>query len=476
MRYISTRGQSEPVDFQQALLTGLAPDGGLYVPEAFPTLDHDALRDLRGRGYAEVAFRVIQPFVGEAVGEDDLRRILDDAYRQFDHHLVAPLVQIEPDHWLMELWHGPTLAFKDIAMQVLGRLYDHVLRQRDAHVTLIGATSGDTGSAAIEAVRHCERASIFILHPHNRTSEVQRRQMTTVEAPNVHNLAVEGTFDDCQNLVKAMFNDPVFRGAVNLSGVNSINWARICPQIVYYFTAALALGAPDRPVRFSVPTGNFGDIYAGYVAKCMGLPIDRLIIASNVNDILTRALRAGDHSLSDVVRTSSPSMDIQISSNFERLLFDLFDRDAGRIRELMEGLKQQGGFRIPESPLHRLREQFAAYRVDEPDTARIITRTFQQTREVVDPHTAVGIGAAQQHRRHLESRGESQVARALPTVTLATAHPAKFPDAVEDAMGERPALPARLGDLFDRAEQFEIVPDDLPRLQQLIRDRRSATA
>jgi threonine synthase len=462
MQYISTRGQTPPMNFEQVMMAGLAPDGGLFVPEHWPTVSADQLREWRGLTYPELALRVMQPFVGDSIDQPSLKRIIDQAYDQFDHHQVAPLSQIGPGEWLMELYHGPTLAFKDVAMQVLGRLYDHVLEKRGGRITLIGATSGDTGSAAIEAVRGREHASIFIMHPHNRTSEVQRRQMTTVDAPNVHNIAVEGTFDDCQALLKAMFGDPAFRDEVNMSGVNSINWARVMPQIVYYFAAGLALGAPDRPLRFTVPTGNFGDIYAGFCAMRMGLPIDRLVIATNVNDILTRALHHGDHSLDTVQPTMSPSMDIQVSSNFERLLFDAHGRDGKRIADLLSALGQSGRFTIEPQALAWIRQYFAAERVDEPQTLQVIGEVFQQTGRIIDPHTAVGVGAA---------RRESVADGALPMVVLATAHPAKFPDAVAKAIDHRPALPSRLSNLYDRNERFEVLPADLAAVQQHIREQ-----
>jgi len=460
VRYISTRGQAEPLNFENALLAGLARDGGLYVPANWPHLSADDLRAMRGKPYAEVAFTVMQPFVGGSIDDDALRRIIRNAYARFTHQLVTPLVQLDAATWLMELWHGPTLAFKDVAMQVLGRCYDYVLERRDQRVTLIGATSGDTGSAAIEAIRGRRRASIFILHPHNRTSEVQRRQMTTVHEPNVHNIAIEGTFDDCQNLVKAMFNDPGFRDEVGMSGVNSINWARVMPQIVYYIVAGVALGAPDRKVSFAVPTGNFGDVYAGYAAAQMGLPVERLVVASNVNDILTRAVNSGDHSLGDVAATMSPSMDIQISSNFERLLFDVYDQDGEAVRGKMDALKTDGGFEIEPARLRRIREHFDAHRVDETQTLEVMRRTCQRTRQIIDPHTAVGVGAAW---RATEADPHT------PMVVLSTAHPAKFPDAVERAVGQRPALPEHLSDLYDREERFTVLPNDLDTVQRHIR-------
>ncbi|MEM6854260.1 MAG: threonine synthase, partial [Planctomycetota bacterium] len=372
------------------------------------------------------------------------------------------------DLHLMELFHGPTLAFKDVAMQVLGGLFDHVLAKRDQRVTIIGATSGDTGSAAIEAVRGRERASIFILHPHGRTSDVQRKQMTTVDAPNVFNLAIDGTFDDCQNLLKAMFNDTSFRDEVNMSGVNSINWARLMPQIVYYFTAALALHGEDaatRPTSFSVPTGNFGDIYAGYAAAQMGLPVGKLVIASNQNDILTRVMNTGEHTLGPVARTLAPSMDIQISSNFERLLFDMLGRDGDAVAQKMNQLKAEGTFSVSPDALEIVRPMFAAHRVDEDQTLSTMKQVFDTTGELMDPHTAIGVASAQ---RELEAEPDL---RKFPMVVLGTAHPAKFPDAVERATAIRPALPEHLADLYEREEKYDVLPNDLAAVEAHIRQR-----
>ncbi len=476
MRYISTRGRAAPLHFTDVMLEGLARDGGLYVPEAWPTLDPDLLRAVRSMPYAEAAYHVVRPFVADAFTDDELRDLLGQAYRSFVHHAVAPLFQTGPDEWLLELYHGPTLAFKDVAMQVLGRMYDHVLRRRGGRITLVGATSGDTGSAAIEAMKGRERVDIFILHPHGRTSEVQRRQMTSVDAPNVHNLAVEGTFDDCQELVKAMFNDAAFRDGVRLSGVNSINWARVMPQIVYYVTAAAALGAPDREVSFSVPTGNFGDVYAGYAARQMGVPIRRLVIATNTNDILARFLATGEHRLEGVTPTLSPSMDIQVSSNFERLLFDLYGRDGARVSQTMDELRDTRAFRVAPEMLAGMTSLFGAYRVDEDETIAAIRRVFDETGFQVDPHTAVGFAAAWKDRAALDTIRRGSAAPDLPgapapMVTLGTAHPAKFPDAVQRATGFRPALPPHLHDLYHRPERFTVVPDDLAAVQRFIRER-----
>ncbi|MGI9481942.1 MAG: threonine synthase, partial [Hyphomicrobiales bacterium] len=394
MNYISTRGAAPRLGFEDVMLAGLAEDGGLYVPENWPQFSSDDIRAMRGLAYEDVALRVMTPLVGDFVDGKELEEMVRAAYGQFSHAATVPLVQLSENHWLMELFHGPTLAFKDVAMQILGRMMDHALKRRKQRATVLAATSGDTGGAAIEAFRGRDAADIFVLHPHGRVSEVQRRQMTTVLNANVHNIAVEGTFDDCQSLVKAMFNDQPFRRRMALSGVNSINWARIMAQTVYYFTSAVALGAPDRPVSFCVPTGNFGDIYAGYVAKNMGLPVDQLVIATNVNDILARTLETGRYETRAVTATTSPSMDIQVSSNFERLLFDVHGREANNVTRLMAGLQQSGAFTIAEGPLAELRAGFAAGRTSETETAATIRKTLEETGELVDPHTAIGVNVA----------------------------------------------------------------------------------
>ncbi|MCP5150582.1 MAG: threonine synthase [Ectothiorhodospiraceae bacterium] len=466
MRYVSTRGRAPVLDFEGVLLAGLATDGGLYVPQAWPRIAHDEIAALRGRPYAEVAHAILSRFTGDAIDDDVLRGIVEEAYGRFGHPAVAPLTQIDSAEWLLELFHGPTLAFKDVAMQVLGRLYDHVLERRDSRVTVIGATSGDTGSAAIEAIQGRERASIFILHPHGRVSEVQRRQMTTVHGANVHNLAIEGTFDDCQALLKAMFNDAAFRDEVRISGVNSINWARIVPQVVYYFTAAVSLGAPEVAVSFCVPSGNFGDVFAGYVAHRMGLPVERLVVASNSNDILTRVLNTGEHRLTSVAPTMSPSMDIQVSSNFERLLFEMHDRDGARVDALMRQLATERAFDLDPAALASLHGLFAAGRCDEEETLATIASVHRETGLVIDPHTAVGVHVA----RRLRGR------RASPMVTLSTAHPAKFPDAVERAIGTRPALPPRLADLLTREERYTVLPNDLGAVMAHVRAHKGTVA
>jgi threonine synthase len=449
LKYVSTRGAAPVLGFQDVLLTGLATDGGLYVPQSWPEWSPETFQRLAGRPYAEVALAVMRPFVGDAIPEAAFRRMIEDAYARFEHPAVTPLKQLDTNHWLLELFHGPTLAFKDLAMQLLARLIDWALEARDSHATIIGATSGDTGGAAVEAFRASRRTQAFILHPHGRVSEVQRRQMTTVEEPNIHNIAIEGTFDDAQALVKAMFNDPAFRQRTRLAGVNSINWARIMAQTVYYVTAGLALGAPGRRVSFSVPTGNFGDVFAGWVAKRMGLPIEQLVIATNVNDILDRTMKTGRYEVTRVEPTVSPSMDIQVSSNFERLLFEATGRDGPEVSRLMQGLGQSGAFTVPAPALERIRAEFSSHRCDEDETRACIASTWTTTGELIDPHTAVGYAAAR------------RACGALPMVTLATAHPAKFPDAVEAACGVRPAMPARLGDLMQRPERYEILPGTL---------------
>ena len=464
MRYVSTRGRAPILDFEGVLLAGLASDGGLYVPERWPVLGREELAALRGRDYTEIACAIISRFTGDTVDPEKLRAITGAAYAGFDHAAVAPLVQLGPGHWLLELFHGPTLAFKDIALQVLGRLYDHVLERRGGRITIVGATSGDTGSAAIEAFRGRERVSIFILHPAGRVSEVQRRQMTTVEAANVHNVAIDGTFDDCQAMLKAMFNDAGFRDEIRLSGVNSINWARIVPQVVYYVTAAVALGGPAVPVSFSVPSGNFGDVFAGFVAQRMGLPVERLVVASNENDILTRALTIGDHRLTEVIPTLSPSMDIQVSSNFERLLFEMHGRDGERVAGLMRELAERRAFRIGDDAAATVRPLFHAGRCDEAETIETIAAVHRDTGLVIDPHTAVGVRVAERLRG----------GHGTPMVTLATAHPAKFPDAVERAIGVRPALPGRLANLHEREERCAMLPNDLPAVMEHVRERAVA--
>jgi threonine synthase len=459
MRYISTRGQAPARDFADVLLTGLAEDGGLFMPVTWPHFGPSDWRALRGLPYAKLAARIMQPFVGGSIPFEVLGTICQQAYAGFSHTAVVPLIQLETGLFAQELFHGPTLAFKDLAMQVLGRLFDYVLTQRDQRVTIVGATSGDTGSAAIEACAGLDRVDIMILHPHGRTSEVQRRQMTTVAAANVGNVAIEGTFDDCQDLVKAMFADTGFRNDVRLSAVNSINWARIAAQIPYYVAGALALGAPERDVAFSVPTGNFGNVLAAWAARRMGLPVARLIVGSNRNDILARFLASNDMSVVPVEPSLSPSMDIQVSSNFERLLFELLDRNAEATGETMLGFRQTGHMQVADPIWHRVRSLFHGFRLDDPGTETEIRRLHAATGYLADPHTAVGIAAA----RAVPCGG------GVPVVAMATAHPAKFPDAMQRAMGQRPMLPPRMADLFEREERFAVLPNQLPVVEAAVR-------
>ncbi|AOG09154.1 MAG: threonine synthase [Arcicella sp.] len=457
VEYVSTRGEAPSLGFCDALLAGLARDGGLYVPREWPQMSKKAIRGLRGKSYEEVAFEVLLPFTNGEIEPDTFRAMIDEAYSTFKHPAVAPLVQTGPNSFVLELFHGTTLAFKDVAMQLLARLMDHVLEKRGERATIVGATSGDTGGAAIDAFAGRARTDIFILFPHGKVSPVQQRQMTSSQDENVHAIAVEGNFDDCQNLVKAMFNDVPFRDRVGLSGVNSINWARIMAQVVYYFTSAVALGAPDRKVSFTVPTGNFGDIFAGYVAKKMGLPIDKLVIATNDNDILARTMKTGRYEMKGVSATTSPSMDIQISSNFERLLFEAYGRDASAIRSAMEGLKQSGAFEIQPEALKFIRKDFRAGRATQKEVAKTIRTVLDETGYLLDPHTAVGV--------HVASKFEKPQS---PMVVLATAHPAKFPAAVKSASGIDPALPAWLADLMDREERFEVLPAELKAIESFV--------
>ena len=459
MRYVSTRGQAPVRDFAGVLLAGLAEDGGLYVPEQWPEFSPADWRALRGKPYAEIAARVMQPFVGGAIPFETLGAICRDAYAGFGHEAVAPLVQVEHNLFVQELFHGPTLAFKDMAMQVLGRLFDHVLEARGERVAIVGATSGDTGSAAIEAFAGRTRADVVILHPDGRTSEVQRRQMTTVQAPNVGNIAVAGTFDDCQDLVKAMFADAPFRAELRLSAVNSINWARVAAQVPYYVAAALALGAPEREVAFAVPTGNFGNVLAAWVARRMGLPVARLVVGSNRNDILYRFLDANDMSVQGVAPSLSPSMDIQVSSNFERLLFELLDRDPIATGHIMAAFRTEGRMTVPHAAWHRARALFHGFRLDDAGTLAEIRRLRDTSLYVADPHTAVGIAAGRAH----------PCPGGAPMVAIATAHPAKFPDVMERAIGVRPPLPPRLADLYERPERYTRAPNDLAAVEALVR-------
>lgn len=447
------------------MLAGLARDGGLYLPESWPHFSKAEIAALQGKPYVEVAFQVMRPFVGTAFDEPTFRRLIAEAYASFETPDVAPLKALgDSGLHLLELFHGPTLAFKDVALQLLGRMLDHTLVQRGQHATIVGATSGDTGSAAIEAVRDRKTIDIFMLHPHGRVSEVQRRQMTTVLAPNVHNIAVQGTFDDCQDLAKACFNDLAFRDRHALTAVNSINFARVMAQIVYYFWAALKLGAPDRPVAFTVPTGNFGNVYAGYAARQMGLPISHFVVAANANDILPRFFERGAMTMTGVTPTLSPSMDIQISSNFERLLFDLYSRDGKALAEAMTVFRATGTLKVGANALGGVRALFDSGRLDDEGTLVAIADCRKRFGEIIDPHTAIGYAIAQQHRRDA----------AVPMIVLATAHPAKFPDAVEKAIGLRPVLPPRLADLYERTERVEGLPNDIAALESLIDDRMAA--
>ncbi len=449
MQYVSTRGSAPALDFEGVTLAGLASDGGLYVPVEWPRFSEAEIRAMRGLPYWQVAVKVMRPFIGDSLTEEELTTICQQVYGEAFHHAaVTPLVQLDQQHWLLELFHGPTLAFKDIALQLLGRLFETFLERRDERLTIVGATSGDTGSAAIHAVAGRKRTEIFMLHPIGRVSDVQRRQMTTVLSPNVHNLAIEGSFDDAQAHVKRMFNDADVTATLNLGAVNSINWARLMAQVVYYFTSALQLGAPDRKVAYSVPTGNFGDVFAGYVASKMGLPIERLIVATNVNDILHRALSSGDYTASGVTPTITPSMDIQVSSNFERLLFDAGGRDGMALAEQMRSFEASKAMHLTNAQAQGAAGLFASCAVDQIETARAVQAAYQASQEIIDPHTAVGLGAA----HALVAAGE--IDKAIPIITLATAHPAKFPDAVERAIGVRPSLPARVGDLFGREESY----------------------
>jgi threonine synthase len=467
VHYISTRGAAPTLGFADALLAGLARDGGLYLPFSVPHLPPDAIRALRGVPYPEAAARIMAPFVEEDFDQDEMKSLTAAAYADFRHAAVAPLTQVDDNLFALELFHGPTLAFKDFAMQWLGRAMNRILRQRGARATIVGATSGDTGAAAIEAFAEQSQVEVFILYPHGRVSDVQRRQMTTVNRPNVHALAIEGSFDDCQRIVKELFGDLALRDEMRLSGVNSINWARILAQIVYYFVGAVALGAPDRPVSFAVPTGNFGDVLAGYYAKRMGLPVERLIIATNENDILARTLASGCYAPTEVKATQSPSMDIQVSSNFERLLFEASGRNAEEVVAQMNALGKEGSFTIPASALARIRADFDAFRVDERACAEEMGRVFRTSGMIIDPHSAVGVHAA---------RKAVAASRATPVIALGTAHPAKFPDAVEAATGMRPPLPEPLKDLMERKETIVVLPNSRRAVADYLRQTARAAA
>ena len=456
MSYISTRGQAPELTFEQAMLTGLARDGGLYVPAEIPQMSAEDIAALSGVSYEEAAFRIMRPFIGDTFADDEFLAIIARAYAGFGHAARAPLKQLDSNHFLLELFHGPTLAFKDFAMQLIGQMFQVSLARAGERVTIVGATSGDTGSAAIEAFRGLDNVDVFILFPHGRVSEVQRRQMTTPSDANVHALAVDGDFDDCQALVKDMFNDFDFRDRVRLAGVNSINWARVLAQVVYYFTSAVSLGAPHSKVSFTVPTGNFGDVFAGYIAKRMGLPIDRLVVATNQNDILHRCLSGSGYHKGPTVPSISPSMDIQVSSNFERALFDAYDRDGGAVSQLMAELKE-GGFDVSQGALQMLREQFDSGRASEDETRATIRATLSDSQELLCPHSAVAVKVANEARTS-----------DVPMITLATAHPAKFPAAVEEASGVFPPLPPRMADLYERSERLTRIENDLGKVEAFI--------
>ncbi|TDE39675.1 threonine synthase [Antarcticimicrobium sediminis] len=462
MKYISTRGKAPALSFEEAMLTGLARDGGLYVPETIPQMSHDDIAALAGLSYEETAFRVMRPFIGDSFTDAEFRDIIAKAYANFNHIARAPLTQLAPGHFLLELFHGPTLAFKDFAMQLIGQLFEVALKRRGERVTIVGATSGDTGSAAIEAFRGLDAVDVFILFPHGRVSEVQRRQMTTPADANVHALALDGDFDDCQARLKDMFNDFEFRDGVKLAGVNSINWARVLAQVVYYFSSAVSLGAPQRKVSFTVPTGNFGDIFAGYIAKRMGLPIDRLVVATNQNDILHRCLGGQGYFKGETIPSISPSMDIQVSSNFERALFFAYGQDGNAVAQLMDEL-QTGGFNVSQGAMEALSESFSSGRASEEETLATIAATLKSSGQLLCPHSAVGVKVAEQLRDP-----------AVPMITLATAHPAKFPDAVERASGVRPPLPLRMADLYDRPERVSRIDNDLAAIESHIKGQITA--
>ncbi|WNL42774.1 threonine synthase [Halomonas sp. PAMB 3264] len=461
MRYISTRGQAPALSFEEVVLTGMASDGGLYVPETLPTFSQEELAAMAGLSYAEIAFRVMKPFVGGEIDDATFKRLVEEAYATFSHDAVVPLKQLDANHFLLEQFHGPTLAFKDVALQLLGRLLDHFLKKRGERAVIMGATSGDTGSAAIEGCRHCDNLDIFILHPHKRVSEVQRRQMTSVLADNVFNIAIEGNFDDAQAMVKASFADQHFLQGTRLVAVNSINWARIMAQIVYYVAAGVALGAPHREVSFCVPSANFGNVFAGYTAYKMGLPVKQFIIATNANDILHRTLAANDFSKKELEATLAPSMDIVVSSNFERLLFDAYERDGKAVAALLERFQKEPTA-LAEAPLARLREKFASHSVDDATILEVIREAHHRTGEMLDPHTATGYRAAERERADSHT----------PVITLATAHPAKFAEAVVKAGFQGVALPTHMDDLLEREERYAVLPAELESVQQFVIDHR----
>ncbi|RBI68493.1 threonine synthase [Vreelandella sulfidaeris] len=461
MRYVSTRGQAPALSFEEVVLTGMASDGGLYVPETLPEFSHEELAEMAGLSYAEIAFRVMKPFVNGEIDDATFRSIVTEAYATFNHDAVVPLKQLDANHFLLEQFHGPTLAFKDVALQLLGRLLDHFLKKRGERAVIMGATSGDTGSAAIEGCRHCDNLDIFILHPHNRVSEVQRRQMTSVLANNVFNIAIEGNFDDAQAMVKASFADQTFLNGTRLLAVNSINWARIMAQIVYYVASGVALGAPHREVSFCVPSANFGNVFAGYMAYKMGLPVKQFIIATNANDILHRTLTDNDFSKKELAATLAPSMDIVVSSNFERLLFDAYDRDGLAVAALLERFQQEPTA-LADAPLAKLREKFSSYSVDDATILEVIRDAHKRTGEMLDPHTATGYRAAERARAD----------QSTPMITLATAHPAKFAEAVVKAGFPGVPLPPHMEDLIEREERYTVLPAELAAVQQYVAENR----
>ncbi|NQZ29821.1 MAG: threonine synthase [Oceanospirillaceae bacterium] len=462
MKYISTRGDAPVLNFEEVLLAGLAADGGLYVPQTLPKYSKEEIASWAGLSYSELAFKIIAPFIAGCVSDDELRVMIDETYAGFDHAAVAPLKELGTNEWVLELFHGPTLAFKDFALQLLGRLMDFILQRRGEKIVILGATSGDTGSAAIEGCRHSDCIDIFVMHPHEKVSEVQRRQMTSIIADNVHNIAITGNFDDCQEMVKDSFADQGFLEGRNLGAVNSINWGRIMSQIVYYFSASIALGGPHREVSFSVPTGNFGDIFAGYIAKQMGLPIKQLIVATNSNDILHRVISNNDMSKSALKHSLSPSMDIMVSSNFERLLFDLYDRDGQAISELLGRFKSQS-VSLPAEQVEKLQSIFYSVSVSDEQTCETIESVYRETGYLLDPHTAIGVKAAR----------DKNVDAAVPMITLATAHPVKFPDAIVKAGLRPPVLPDHLSDLFEREEAFEVLDNDLKKVHEFMMSKLS---
>lgn len=466
MEYVSTRGSAPALDFERVTLAGLASDGGLYLPRAWPRFSPAEIAALRGLPYPQLAAKIMQPFVGDSLSPERLLELCEEAYGRFAHAAVTPLVQLDEQNWVLELFHGPTLAFKDVALQLLGLLFEEFLSRRSDHLTIVGATSGDTGSAAIDALAGRAQVDVFMLHPNGRVSDVQRRQMTTVLAPNVHNIAIDGSFDDAQAMVKRMFADSEMTGRFRISAVNSINWARLMAQVVYYFAAALQLGAPERKVAFAVPTGNFGDVFAGYVAAQMGLPIEQLIVATNVNDILHRALADGDYSAGTVTPTAAPSMDIQVSSNFERLLFDAGGRDGAALAEQMRGFEASKAMRLTNAQRQGAAALFTSARADAKEMGEAMRWAWEACGEVLDPHTAIGLHAAR----------AADIAADVPVVTLATAHPAKFRDAVERATGTRPHLPARVGDLFAREERYDELPGDYEAVRAYVAERATPSA